>query len=154
MAFGPHQAVAQWADGAGNVESAGFTVYPFGALLLLLGSVAAAALVDLQRRRERRRREDFVIPGAHRFLDDDGSYPLPDVVYLEDIGGYLVKPVVLKNSRVTKRLTGRVRVSDLALLVESDEAVASYPDGTPATPPADGAGGGLRHLLWWERDEP
>lgn len=154
LAFGPHQAVAQWADGTGSVASAGLTVYPVGVLLVLLGAVAAAAITDLQRRRAKQQKEDAPTPGAHRFLDEDGSYPLPDVVFLEDIGGYLVKPAVLKNSRVTGRLTGRVRVSDLAVLVESDGAVASYPDGTPAAPPADGAGVGLRHFLWWERDQP
>lgn len=154
LAFGGHRGVAQWADGTGSVESDGFTVVPVGVLAALVSIVLVAVVVDLRRRRERLRGEVFVTAGAHRFLDDDGTYPLPDVVYLEDIGGYLVKPVVLKNSRVTKRLTGRVRVSDLALLVVAgDDAVASYPDGTPVSKPAGGSGG-ISLFLRWDRDNP
>lgn len=153
LAFGSHQAVAQWADGSGNIASAGTSVYPVGAVLVLFLGFAGVVVHDL-RHTGRARLEELLLstPGAHRFLDEDDSYPLPDVVYVEDLGGYLVKPAVLKNSRVTKRLTGRVSVRDLAALVEGGgEAVASYPDGTPAVEERSG-GGGLAYFLFRDRD--
>lgn len=140
LAFGEQRAVAAWADGAGSVRSDGFRVYPFGALVLLLALLVGIIVVDVRRSGWGRFEELLeTTPGAHRFIDDDGSYPLPEVVYLEDIGGYLVKPTLLKNSKISTKVSGRVSVDDLAKLVEGN-ATALYPNGEPAAAPV-GSGG-------------
>lgn len=153
LAFGGHEGSAQWADGTGSVESGRMVLIPIGAIVALLALLLLTVIGDLRRSRERRGEDEFVTLGAHRFLGDqeEDAYPLPDMVYVEDLGGYLVKPSVLRHSRLTKRLTGRVSTADLAKLAADGGAVAEYEDGTRAATPSSGAGGMLATLLRSER---
>lgn len=152
LAFGAHEGSAQWADGTGSVEDGRMVVFPIGAIIALLSLLLLTAMSDLRRSRERRGEDEFVTLGAHRFLGDqeEDAYPLPDMVYVEDLGGYLVKPSVLRHSRLTKRLTGRVSTADLAKLAAVGGAVAEYADGSPAVS-SGGGGGTLATLLRSER---
>lgn len=121
LAFGPHQGVAQWADGTGSVASGGLTVYPFGALFVLLAGLALVVVSDLQRLRARDRLAQEA-GCARRTAPPSDDYPLPDVVFLEDVGAYVVRPSAL-GGRLTRRLTGRIGVDDLVALVHGGAVV-------------------------------
>lgn len=152
FAFGAQDVAVQWADGTGEVERSQVAVYPVGLLLLMLGAVLAVVRYDVREGRLRDLRAKAVA-GAMRFLDEDGRYPLPEVVYVEEIGGYLVKPAALKGSRLARRLSGRVSVCDLAALVEGGDRVkASYADGRPLPPSRPRGGAGLAYLLLRDRE--
>lgn len=149
LAFGSQQGVVQFEGGVGGTQSGALNVFPLGALLLLVGGLLAVVCWDLWRTGAGRAMADSLRPGARRFLDEDGAYPLPEIVYLEDIGGYLVKPSVLKNSRVAAKIGGRVTVCDLAKLVDG-HGKALLPNGEDAAAPV-GTGGMLSHFLRHDR---
>ena len=149
MGFGDQYAHVQFEGGAGGVRSDSTALHPFALVVAAGGLVLAVGLLLLRGLLGEPRSQALERPGARRFLDEDGSYPLPDVVYVEDVGGYLVKPVMLKNSRLTAKVHGRVTVPDLLVLTEG-EAHAVLPDGTPALAP--GGGVGIMHLVKREVD--
>lgn len=142
LAVGSQQAVVQFDGGVGGTRSGALSVYPVGALVLLLAGWIGVFCWAL---RGTSTEVDPLRPEVRRFLDEDGAYPLPEVVYVEEIGGYLVKPSVLKNSRLAARIGGRVTVCDLAKLVDG-QGKALLPNGEDAAAPV-GTGGMLSHFL-------
>ena len=149
MGLGDQYAHVQFEGGVGGVRSDSTALHPFALVGVVGGLVLALGVLLLRGLLRERRGRALDRPGARRFLDDDGSYPLPDVVYVEDVGGYLVKPVMLKNSRLTGKVHGRVSVPDLLVLTEGQARVV-LPDGTPALAPSGGIG--IVHLVKREVD--
>jgi hypothetical protein len=87
--------------------------YPWGlvALNVLALGLVAWGLV----RRVLGRRRKAVAQAKHR--DVARPYPLPDVVYVEAIGGFLVSPAAASRSRMLGRVNGRLETGDLAALL-------------------------------------
>jgi hypothetical protein len=105
------QAVARWQDGAGEGASAVWSAEPWGLLVVLVAGLAGGALA-LALVRRRRAPADLVPDGP----PDPRGYPLPDVVYVEQLGGVLVNPALLAHSRLLRRVGGRITPEDLTRL--------------------------------------
>jgi len=132
FAFGTHHAVVRWADQTGPAARATLTTRPWGALVVLL--LLAVALVLLlaaaaTRRTRQRRRRRAEAPPAH--LPE--PYPLPDVVYLEEVGGYLVNPRLVRRSRIAGRVSARVTAEQLVDLTHGARVAPPAVDD-PARP--------------------
>lgn len=121
IAFGSYQGAVQWADGTGPVATAPLTVYPWAVLVLFLALVlAGVVLAWVSKRRAGRAHRGS---RARRSTAGD-PYPLPDVVYLEGLQGYLVNPRLLRHSRIPKRVAGRLTAYDLVALAQGGAIVA------------------------------
>ncbi|TIC88279.1 hypothetical protein E8D34_04885 [Nocardioides sp. GY 10113] len=107
-AIGAQRASVGWGDGSGLLVDAELTTYPWATLALLVSVPCAAWLIT----RARRRAAAAAPPAA----PTPSAYPLPDVVYVEGLGGLLVNPDSLRTSRTLRRVAGRVTGDDLARL--------------------------------------
>ena len=112
-AFGTYYLAATTASGNGPVLSATYTTYPWALVLL---NVLGLALVftGLWRRRTAGRR---AVGASARHRWEESPYPLPDVVYVEAVGGFLISPEAAGRSRMLGRVKGRLETRDLAALL-------------------------------------
>lgn len=111
-AFGTYRiAVAVGEDGA--IARTTWSAYPWGLVALnILGVLLIAWGV---RRRYVATSRAAAAAARHRLLER--PYPLPDVVYVEALGGFLVSPRAAGRSRLLRRVNGRLESKDLAVLL-------------------------------------
>lgn len=143
-AFGRYHVVGSIGEGEqGALFETTWGAYPWGlvAVNLLMLLLLAWAI-----------RHRIAVAKARPRLDAEAKaaltstpYPLPDVVYVDAIGGFLVSPKAVGRSGLIKRLDGRLERRDLETLLRDPAALASgtvgavvLPDGL-AAPAADGA---------------
>jgi hypothetical protein len=112
-AFGTYYLAATTASGEGPVLSATYTTYPWALVALNLVGLALV-LSGLWRRRTAGRR---AVRASARHRWEATPYPLPDVVYVEAVGGFLVSPEAASRSRMLGRVKGRLETRDLAALL-------------------------------------
>ena len=111
--MGTHQAQVGAADGPDEATVVTWRTWPWGWLVVVALLAAAAAFARWVRRRSdaASRTEG----GAHLAP----PYPLPDVVYLDDIGAVVVNAAVLTRSRLIRQVSGRVSAEDLLRLASA-----------------------------------
>ncbi|MEQ6900956.1 hypothetical protein [Nocardioides sp. YIM 152588] len=107
-AVGTQMAVVGWADRTGLLVDAEWSTVPWLAIVLLLIPLPVGLLWHRARRRPA---DDEGLPPA----PPEPTYPLPDVVYVDGVGGLLVRPGALRRSQL-RRVGGRLSAEDLALL--------------------------------------
>ncbi|MBA2953600.1 hypothetical protein GON03_04685 [Nocardioides sp. MAH-18] len=112
-AFGTYYLAATTTTGDGPVLSATYTTYPW-ALVALNVVGLALVLAGLWRRRTAGRRS---VQASARHRWEATPYPLPDVVYVEAVGGFLISPEAAGRSRMLGRVKGRLETRDLAALL-------------------------------------
>ena len=108
---GSEQATVAWAEESDAQVSTSWSTYPW----LLVGIVVLILVLALSwlywrqwgraHAGERRRRAEEV-----------AAYPLPEVVYVEEIGALLVNPAALRGSRTLNRVQARITADDLVRL--------------------------------------
>ncbi len=118
-AFGDYGIVGQVGSSTVGDFETDWASYPWG--LVLLNVFGALLLAWAIRRRLEARRAgrladqagvEGVALGATPGLDR--PYVLPDVVYVSELGGFLVSPKMAGRSGLLKRVTGRLELQDLA----------------------------------------
>ena len=142
-AFGDYRIVGQVGSSDAGTYSTTWSSYPWGLVALnVLGALLLAW--GIRRRLDARRRRRLaqkagvagVALGATPGLER--PYVLPDVVYVSEVGGFLVSPKMAGRSGLLKRVDGRLELQDLAALGAATLA------GTPmlSLPAADGPAAG------------
>jgi hypothetical protein len=99
--------------------------YPWGLVALNLIGIALVIWGIFRRTIGKRR----VSTARAKHRDVARPYPLPDVVYVESIGGFLVSPGAAGRSGLLKKVGGRLEPADLAALLNV-EVPGSVPDST------------------------
>ncbi len=125
--FGSYFAVATTSgDADAPLRTAMGHSYPWGLFALNLIGFLAIGWAVWRRRTAGKRRER-----ADALLRLEGrAYPLPDVVYVESLGGFLLSPAAAKRAHVLSRVKGRVEVEDLVPLAESAPGTVRPPAET------------------------
>ncbi|MGH1564966.1 hypothetical protein [Mumia sp. DW29H23] len=121
-AFGTYHVVGQVGEGElGTTFSTEWATYPWA---LVAGCVLGVFLIGwgLRRRLDARRDRPEVDRERAAALTSR-PYALPDVVYVEAIGGFLVSPKAVGRSGLIRRLDGRLEQRDLEALLH-DPALA------------------------------
>ncbi|PJJ56356.1 hypothetical protein CLV56_0562 [Mumia flava] len=115
-AFGTYHVVGVVGQGeAGTSFSTTWKAYPWG--LVALNVIGVVLLVWGIRRRMAARRARPTVDAARRAEIASRPYPLPDVVYVEAIGGFLVSPAAVGRTGLIKKLDGRLESEDLEALL-------------------------------------
>lgn len=113
---GAFRAVVQ-TDETAALSSVRWTSRPWALFSLF---VAMVLLVAMMVRKPTRRRHTGLIGAGnlarHRNGGPGPGYPLPDVVFVEEIGGVLINPSMLRRSRLLNKVGGRISVEDLMRL--------------------------------------
>ena len=109
---GPRRAAAYWTT---------WSSYPWGlvalnviGLLLLAWGISRRVVARHRRTARGAGRRGGVALGATPGLDK--PYVLPDVVYVSEVGGFLVSPKMAGRTNLFKRVDGRLELKDLAAL--------------------------------------
>lgn len=145
---GAFRAVAHAADEAAPVSSARWSTRPWALLGLFVALVLLAGLaVRAPVRRALTPRVDAEDPSTDSTETSAPAYPLPDVVFVEQIGGVLINPSVLRRSRLLTMVGGRIALEDLMRL-GSDGAPANSAGESAPLPTA-------RNVLklHWQRED-
>lgn len=146
-AFGTYRiAVASGEDGA--IARTSWSAYPWGLVGL---NVLGLLLIGWGlRRRYLAKSRAAAAAARHRMVER--PYPLPDVVYVEELGGFLVSPRAAGRSRLLGRVTGRLESQDLAALLGVVPAGEPGPTGVvPAAAVADEGGDAVVDLAAADR---
>ena len=139
-AFGDYQVIGQVGQAEAGTFSTVWSSYPWGlvalnviGLLLLAWGISRRYAARGRRRLAERAGVEGIALGATPGLDR--PYALPDVVYVSEVGGFLVSPKMAGRSGLFKRVDGRLELKDLAALGALTAA------GTPmlSLPAAEGA---------------
>ena len=129
-AFGDYQVVGQVGEQSAGRYQVAWSSYPWGLVALnVLGLLLLAWGVT---RRIRKRRAGpataaaAVAPGSR-------PYRLPDVVYVSEVGGFLVSPQMAGRSGLMKRVSGRLELQDLAAFGDGPSVLPVAAAGAAAT---------------------
>ncbi len=161
FAFGTYHVVG--AVGEGEVAApfaTTWTAYPWGLIALYVPLLILLVWGIRRRLAARRERQARVGDPAQAASLLERPYPLPDVVYVDAVGGFLVSPKAVGKTGLIKQLDGRLARGDLEGLLHDPTAVLSAeavqglgPGGTPGDPGA--AVVDLRALdAWLTRQHP
>lgn len=120
-AFGEYRVIGQVGVAEAGTFSTTWTSYPWGLVALnVLGALLLAWGIRrrLEARRRRRLGEQAGVAGVALGATPglERPYVLPDVVYVSEVGGFLVSPKMAGRSGLLKRVEGRLEVQDLAAL--------------------------------------
>ncbi len=137
-AFGSYNVVTQAGKAATPVVVTTWTAYPWGLIVLNLIGLGLLLWGLWRRTRLNRaaRREAIHGPAPAETVK---VYPLPDVVYVESLGGFLVSPQAAARTSVLKRVKGRLATQDLVNLLAAEGADTSVLAGTSVGGAAAGA---------------
>ena len=133
--------------------------YPWGLIALCVFAAALLGLGVVVRVQAARRHRAGRVPAETAAALANRPYTLPDVVYVDSIGGFLVSPKAVGRSRLIKHLDGRLESQDLQALL-SDPALAAggavlVQDGGPSQ---NGAGAAVVDLValdtWLRHRDP
>ena len=120
-AFGEYRVVGQVGPSEAGGYSTTWSSYPWGlvalnviGLLLLAWGISRRVVARHRRRLGERAGVAGVALGATPGLDK--PYVLPDVVYVSEVGGFLVSPKMAGKTNLFKRVDGRLELKDLAAL--------------------------------------
>jgi len=120
-AFGEYRVVGQVGPSEGGGFSTTWSSYPWGlvalnviGLLLLAWGISRRVVARHRRKLGERAGVAGVALGATPGLDK--PYVLPDVVYVSEVGGFLVSPKMAGRTNLFKRVDGRLELKDLAAL--------------------------------------
>ena len=105
---GDLRARVAWADDAGASVDDTAATYPWALLTLLVAVLAAAIGWGWWRARGKARSDE-----RRRRREQVDAYPLPDVVFVEDLGGFLVNPATQRGRRMLNAVAGRLSTADL-----------------------------------------
>lgn len=116
---GAFQAVVQ-TDEAAALSSVRWTSRPWALFGLFVAMVLlVTVVVRTPARRPRTGPGGAGNPATHRTGGAASAYPLPDVVFVEEIGGVLINPRMLRRSRLLNKVGGRISVEDLMRLASA-----------------------------------
>ena len=143
-AFGEYRIVGQVGPSDAGTYRTTWSSYPWGlvalnviGLLLLAWGISRRVVARHRRRLGERAGVAGVALGATPGLDK--PYVLPDVVYVSEVGGFLVSPKMAGRTNLFKRVDGRLELKDLAALgalTAAGTPMLSLPaTETPAVPP-------------------
>ncbi|KAA1420497.1 hypothetical protein FE697_016185 [Mumia zhuanghuii] len=158
-AFGTYHVVGSIGEGpSGTQFETTWGAYPWG--LVAINLLALLLLAWAVRRRIAARKARPQLAEAEKAALAS-PYPLPDVVYVDALGGFLVSPKAVGRSGLIKRLDGRLEQRDLETLLHDPAAagvIATAGAAAGARGGSSGDGASVVDLLalesWLRRRHP
>ncbi|MBW9208438.1 hypothetical protein KV102_16270 [Mumia sp. zg.B53] len=158
-AFGTYHVVGSVGEGdLGTTFETTWGAYPWALIAFTIMCAALLALGIYVRLKAAQERRKARMPGESAAALASKPYGLPDVVYVESLGGFLVSPKAVGKTRLINRLDGRLEGPDLVALL-GDPGLASQTRVLSGTA-ADGGGGGAAVVdlpsldAWLTRRDP
>ncbi|MFD1827372.1 hypothetical protein [Mumia zhuanghuii] len=157
-AFGTYHVVGSIGEGdLGTTFETTWGAYPWGLVALTVFAAVLLGLGVLVQARDVRRRRAGRVPAETAAALTSRPYGLPDVVYVDALGGFLVSPKAVGKSRLIKQLDGRLESQDLQALLR-DPALAEGSLVQDVGAGTNGAGAAVVDLLaldaWLRRRHP
>ncbi|WP_370614823.1 hypothetical protein [Mumia sp. Pv 4-285] len=123
-AFGTYHVVGSIGEGeTGALFQTTWGAYPWGLVAINLLMVLLLAWAIKHRRDVIKARP--ALDAQSKAALTSSPYPLPDVVYVDALGGFLVSPKAVGRSGLIKRLDGRLEQRDLETLLHDPAALAA-----------------------------